>query len=41
MLEYVLSFAALLAVVAILAGLISVTIRYSERAENLAGSEYP
>ncbi len=41
MLEYVLSFAALLVVVAILSGLIAVTIRYSTRSENLTKSEYP
>lgn len=41
LLEYVLAFAALLAVVGVLWGLLGVVKRYSDRAENLVSSEYP
>lgn len=41
MLEYVLAFAALLVVVAILWGLVGVAQRHAVRTENLVSSEYP
>ena len=41
MLEYVLSFAAILVVVSILWGLVGVTGRYAVRTSNLVSSEYP
>lgn len=41
MLEYVLAFAALLAVVGALSALIGVSIRYAARTEALVSSEYP
>lgn len=41
MLEYVLSLAALLVVVAILWGLIDVALRYADRTESYVSSDYP
>ena len=40
-LEYVLAFAGLLIVVAILWGLVSVVVRHSVRTDNIVSSEYP
>ena len=41
LLEYVLAFAGLLIVVAILWGLVSVVARHSVRTDNIVSSEYP
>ena len=41
LLEYVLAMAGMVFVVAILWGLVSVTVRYSVRTENLVSGEYP
>lgn len=41
LLEYVLSLAALLVVVAILWGLIDVALRYADRTESYVSSDYP
>jgi len=41
LLEYVLAMAGMVFVVAILWGLVGVTIRYSARTDNLVSSEYP
>ena len=41
LLEYVLATAGLVVVVAILCGLVGVTIRYAVRTENLVADEYP
>ena len=41
MLEYVLAFAGLLVVVAILWGLVSVAVWYAARTDSLVASEYP
>lgn len=41
LLEYVLAFAGLLIVVAILWGLVSVVVRHSVRTDNIVSSEYP
>jgi hypothetical protein len=41
LLEYVLATAGMVVVVAILWGLVGVTVRYTVRAENLVADEYP